>query len=66
MSFDVVILDRVLHMLAADARIPTLETALGAVAPGGHLLVAERPKGMAPVLFELVSPGAFLGWSRAA
>ena len=47
--FDVVILDRVLHMLAAQDRIPMLETAMGAVAPGGHLLVAEGPKGMAPV-----------------
>lgn len=47
--FDVVILDRVLHMLAAADRIPMLETAMGAVAPGGHLLVAEGPKGMAPV-----------------
>ncbi len=47
--FDVVILDRVLHMLAAEDRIPMLETAMGAVAPGGHLLVAEGPKGMAPV-----------------
>ena len=48
-GFDVVILDRVLHMLAADARIPVLETAMGAVTPGGHLLVAEGPRGMAPV-----------------
>lgn len=47
--FDVVTLDRVLHMLATEDRIPTLETAMGAVAPGGHLLVAEGPKGMAPV-----------------
>ena len=47
--FDVVILDRVLHMLAAENRIPTLATAMGAVARGGHLLVAEGPKGMAPV-----------------
>jgi len=47
--FDVVILDRVLHMLAAEARIPMLETAMRAVTPGGHLLVAEGPKGMAPV-----------------
>lgn len=47
--FDVVILDRVLHMLAAEDRIPMLEAAMGAVAPGGHLLVAEGPKGMAPV-----------------
>lgn len=39
--FDGVILDRVLHMLAAEDRIRKLETAMGAVAPGGHLLVAE-------------------------
>jgi len=47
--FDVVILDRVLHILAPDARIPMLETAMSAVRPGGHLLVAEGPRGMAPV-----------------
>lgn len=47
--FGIVILDRVLHMLAADARMPVLETAMGAVSPGGYLLVAEGPKGMVPV-----------------
>lgn len=57
--FDVVILDRVLHMLAADDRVRVLDTAMGAVAPGGHLLVAEGPKGMAPVR-ETVEEA---GWS---
>lgn len=47
--FDIVILDRVLHMLDAEDRIPTLENAMRAVADGGHLLVAEGPKGMVPV-----------------
>lgn len=48
-SFDVVILDRVLHMLDVEARLPLLKKAMGAVSPGGALLVAEGPKGMAPV-----------------
>lgn len=47
--FDVVILDRVLHMLAPTDRTTVLATALDAVAPGGHLLVAEGPKGLVPV-----------------
>ena len=45
--FDIVILDRVLHMLAAEERISVFEVAMEAVAPGGHLLVAEGPKNMA-------------------
>lgn len=48
-TFDVVILDRVLHMLAESSRSDVLTVAMRAVAPGGHLLVAEGPKGMAPV-----------------
>ncbi|MEZ4436572.1 MAG: class I SAM-dependent methyltransferase [bacterium] len=47
--FDIVVLDRVLHMLPAPARVPLLEKAMEAVTPGGHLLVAEGPRGMVPV-----------------
>jgi SAM-dependent methyltransferase len=47
--FDLVVLDRVLHMLAVDNRMAALATAMAAVAPGGHLLVAEGPTGMVPV-----------------
>ena len=47
--FDIVILDRVLHMLPEADRRAMLERAMDATAPGGHLLVAEGPKGMAPV-----------------
>jgi 2-polyprenyl-3-methyl-5-hydroxy-6-metoxy-1,4-benzoquinol methylase len=47
--FDVVILDRVLHMLDTDARVPVLTKAMKAVSEGGYLLVAEGPKGMTPV-----------------
>lgn len=57
--FDVVILDRVLHMLPTDARAAVLATAMDAVTAGGHLLVAEGPKGMAPVR-RTVERG---GWS---
>lgn len=48
-SFDVVILDRVLHMLDVKARLPLLKKAMNAVSPGGALLIAEGPKGMEPV-----------------
>lgn len=47
--FDVVLLDRVLHMLGADDRRAVLEKAQRAVAEGGVLLVAEGPKSMASV-----------------
>jgi tellurite methyltransferase len=47
--FDIVILDRVLHMLAQDVRMSALSVAMDAVAPGGHLLVAEGPKGLVPI-----------------
>lgn len=56
--FDVVILDRVLHMLPdAPARLAVLRRAMAAVAPGGHLLVAEGPKGMVPVRAEVEAAG---------
>lgn len=48
-TFDLVILDRVLHMIAADSRMAVLDRGMAALAPGGHLLVAEGPKGMIPV-----------------
>ena len=47
--FDIVILDRVLHMLPADARREVLQMGMGAVEPGGHLLVAEGAKGMVTI-----------------
>lgn len=47
--FDVVILDRVLHMVARPIRKHILEMAMQTVTPGGYLLVAEGPKGMTPV-----------------
>jgi 2-polyprenyl-3-methyl-5-hydroxy-6-metoxy-1,4-benzoquinol methylase len=55
--FDTVILDRVLHMLPAPDRGPMLQRAMAAVAPGGHLLVAEGPKGMVPVRAAAESQG---------
>jgi tellurite methyltransferase len=59
--FDIVILDRVLHMLPETDRMTVLGRAMDRVARGGHLLVAEGPKGMAPVR-ELVEAR---GWSLA-
>lgn len=57
MTFDIVILDRVLHMLDADDRRPMLASAMQAVSSGGHLLVAEGPKGMKPVREALETEG---------
>lgn len=48
-TFDVVVLDRVLHMLGPADRPTMVTSAMDWVAPGGHLLVAEGPKGMQPV-----------------
>ncbi len=56
-TFDIVILDRVLHMLDAADRLPMLASAMQAVTPGGHLLVAEGPKGMKPVREALEKAG---------
>ena len=43
--FDVVLLDRVLHMLATEeARAGVLARARDAVAPGGYVVVSEYPK----------------------
>jgi len=48
-EFDLVIPDRVLHMLPEAARLIVLTLAMDAVVVGGHLLVAEGPKGVVPV-----------------
>lgn len=55
--FDVVILDRVLHMLPEKTRRAVLRRAMAAVASGGSLLVAEGPKGMAPLRAALQGSG---------
>ncbi|MCB9794870.1 MAG: class I SAM-dependent methyltransferase [Alphaproteobacteria bacterium] len=50
-SFDVIILDRVLHMLHDElARRRVLERAAAALRPGGHLLIADEPKHRAFIL----------------
>lgn len=55
--FDVVVLDRVLHMLPESDRPAVVKAAMEAVAPGGTLLVAEGPKGMLPIRELVVSRG---------
>ena len=46
-TFDIVILDRVLHMLSADDdKLAVLQTAVGALKPGGHVLVADTTKNL--------------------
>lgn len=62
--YDIVILDRVLHMLPEDDRGPTLQRAMDAVTPGGHLLVAGGPQGMVPVRATVEAQG--WGLVRAA
>jgi len=42
--FDVVLIDRTLHMLAAAPRHAVLARLLGHVAPGGHILIADEPR----------------------
>ncbi len=56
-TFDVVILDRVLHMLVEADRETVLSTGLDAVGLGGHVLVAEGPKGLVPVREAVVARG---------
>ena len=56
-QFDVVVLDRVLHMLREPDRPRVVAIAMKAVAPGGHLLVAEGPKGLLPVRHQVESQG---------
>lgn len=64
-SFDIVILDRVLHMLDEKDRLPTLEVALHAVSPGGHILIAEGPKGLAPLRAVIEARGWLLVRAKA-
>ncbi len=46
-SFDVVVLDRVLHQIRdAELRLNVLAVAAGAVRRGGYLLVADTPKNL--------------------
>jgi len=59
-SFDIVVLDRVLHMLDTDDRRRMLGSAMEAVTSGGHLLVAEGPQGMKPVREALEAAGWML------
>lgn len=43
-AFDVVLIDRTLHMLAAADRLRVLEALLGHVAPDGWCLIADEPR----------------------
>ena len=40
--FDVVLIDRTLHMLTRDDRLSTLQTLLAHVAPGGWIVIADE------------------------
>jgi 2-polyprenyl-3-methyl-5-hydroxy-6-metoxy-1,4-benzoquinol methylase len=42
-AFDVVILDRVLHMLETTERIKTLKSVIPHVSPGGYFLIVDMP-----------------------
>jgi len=41
--FEVIVIDRTLHMLAEADRVPVLGRFLGHVAPGGFVLIADEP-----------------------
>ncbi len=57
-QFDIVILDRVLHMLPDDRlRSAVLQAAMAAVRPGGRVLIADGPKHRALIR------GHLEGWS---
>ena len=47
-QYDVELIDRDLHMLSADERIPTLERYLGLVATSGFLLLMDTPANIKP------------------
>ena len=42
-SFDVVVIDRTLHMLATDEQITVLKNLLQATKQGSHVLIADEP-----------------------
>lgn len=45
-KFDVIIIDRTLHMLTADERTTVLRTLLGFTKKGSHLLIADEKSNM--------------------
>ena len=58
--FDVVVIDRTLHMLAAPARLSVLARLLEHVAPGGWVLIADEARNMAGLRGVLAAHPA--GW----
>lgn len=46
-GFDVVLIDRTLHMLAEADRLAVLERLIDHVVPGGRVLIADEPSNMA-------------------
>jgi len=51
-AFDVVVIDRTLHMLQPGPRLEVLEKVLAVVSDGGYVLIADEPRNL-PALFEV-------------
>lgn len=57
-AFDVVLIDRTLHMLGAGSRHAVLARLAGHVVPGGWLLIADEPRNIAALRVALETPDA--------
>jgi len=65
-TYDVVVIDRVLHMLDDDdERRSVVARAAAVVRPGGHLLVADGPKHRASIREAVIAAGLELTTDRA-
>lgn len=61
-SFDVILLDRTLHMLDAADRLTVLARVSAQVAPGGWLLILDEPRNLRAFRDLLAGTGA--GWAE--
>ena len=52
-TYDIILLDRVLHMLAPQPRAQLLGQAARRVKPGGHILIADQPGNMPSIVAVL-------------
>ncbi|EFO33679.1 methyltransferase [Roseibium sp. TrichSKD4] len=55
-SYDILLVDRTLHMLPKERRGPVLTKFLNALAMNGHLLIADEPKNLTVFKSLLIEP----------
>jgi len=60
-TFDVILIDRTLHMLDAQERMAVLETLIPAVDVDGYVLIADEPKNIAAM--QSVFDGSPFSWT---